>query len=82
MIRNLSRNAVDAGASASSKRPGTTLCEPVGLYSEAPAFATRVYVGEISAVQGDNGLMLKVVAKHPASWGRRFDAANVVCIRT
>ncbi len=57
------------------------LGSPVDLYAAKPTTANGLYVGEISAVEGGNPLMLKVVGKNAAATGMGMDLVNIVLVK-
>jgi hypothetical protein len=54
----------------------------IDLYAEKPEVANRVYLGEISATEGANDLMFKLVGKNAGSKALGFDLINIVCVRS
>jgi len=55
--------------------------EPVDLYAEKPTKREPVRMGVISAVEGANHLMFKIVGKNEASKAFGFDLVNIICER-
>jgi hypothetical protein len=57
----------------------TPLGEPVDLYAEKPTKSAPIRMGVISAVEGANHLMFKIVGKNDASKALGFDLVNIIC---
>jgi hypothetical protein len=58
------------------------LGSPVDLYAPKATAANGLYMGEITAVEGGNPLMFKVIGKNPAATGRGMDLVNVVLVKS
>jgi hypothetical protein len=54
----------------------------VDLFSTKPTVVNRVYFGEISAIEGNNDLMFKIVDKNAMSKELGFDLINIVFVKT
>jgi len=63
-------------------RDETPVGEAVDLYSEKPAAANRIYLGEITATEGPNDVMFKIVGKNVLSPALGFDIVNIICVRS
>lgn len=59
----------------------TPIGEPVDLYAEKPTRSPPVKLGVISAAEGPNHVMFKIVGKNEASKALGFDLINIICER-
>ena len=57
----------------------TPIGEPVDLYAEKPTLCEPIKLGVISAVEGPNHVMFKMVGKNEASKAMNFDLINIIC---
>ncbi|HOW72610.1 MAG TPA: DUF2961 domain-containing protein [Phycisphaerae bacterium] len=55
--------------------------EPADLFAEQPTRSGPIRMGVISAAEGPNHLMFKIVGKNNASKAHGFDLVNIICER-
>ncbi|MFI5384883.1 MAG: glycoside hydrolase family 172 protein [Fimbriimonadales bacterium] len=56
--------------------------DAVDLFAVKPAQANGIQLGQITAAEGNNRLMFKIVGKNPAAAGLGFDLVNVIFVRS
>jgi len=55
--------------------------EPLDLFVEKPARANGIYAGEMTAVEGNNNVMFKLVGKNAAASNLGLDLIDVVFVK-